>query len=81
MERTLDDLGSRQADRGRARPGASCSPSRATRTRPRDVLAGAVESAPPGFAGWTLPVEPFLRQLTDSKAFAPVFALLAERAK
>ena len=43
------------------------------------VLAGAIRGAPPGFAGWTVPVEPFL-QATDRTVFTPVFALLAERA-
>jgi DNA-binding winged helix-turn-helix (wHTH) protein/tetratricopeptide (TPR) repeat protein len=46
-----------------------------------DLIAGSLENAPPGFAGWSVPVEPFLRQLTDSKAFAPVSLLLSERAK
>ena len=46
-----------------------------------DLIARAVKNAPPGFAGWPVPVEPFLRQLTDSKAFPPVSRLLSERAK
>lgn len=44
------------------------------------VLAGTLETAPPGFAGWTLPVEPLL-QATDKTVFMPVFAHLADRAK
>ena len=44
------------------------------------VVAGLLETAPPGFAGWSLPVEPFILQATDLKAFATTFSLLAERA-
>jgi DNA-binding winged helix-turn-helix (wHTH) protein len=45
------------------------------------ILAGALETAPAGFAGWSIPLEPFLRQLVDNTAFAPVLRLLSERAK
>jgi tetratricopeptide (TPR) repeat protein len=45
-----------------------------------ETLAMLVESAPPGFACWTLPVEPFLTQLSGSKGFATVLERLAERA-
>jgi hypothetical protein len=55
--------------------------SRGNASAAADLIAGAVNNAPPGFAGWSVPVEPFLRQLTDSKAFAPVSLLLSERAK
>ena len=40
------------------------------------VLAGA----PPGFAGWTLPIDPFLRQVADSEPFLAIWARLASRA-
>jgi DNA-binding winged helix-turn-helix (wHTH) protein len=43
-------------------------------------LAEALESAPPGFAGWTVPVEPFL-QVADRTVFMPVCALLSDRAR
>jgi tetratricopeptide (TPR) repeat protein len=36
--------------------------------------------APPGFAGWTLPIEPFLSQLTAHQGFAATLRRLAERA-
>ena len=39
----------------------------------------ALEAAPAGFAGWWLPVDPFL-QVADRTVFMPVFALLGERA-
>jgi DNA-binding winged helix-turn-helix (wHTH) protein len=44
------------------------------------ILTGALDAAPAGFAGWWLPVDPFL-QLADRTVFTPVFALLAERAR
>ena len=37
--------------------------------------------APAGFAGWTLPIEPILRQLVDQTAFAAVRQRLIERAR
>jgi hypothetical protein len=37
--------------------------------------------APPGFAGWTLPVEPLLRELHETTAFTKVLDRLAERAR
>ena len=43
----------------------------------RDVL----DTAPAGFAVWTLPVEPFLRELHASQAFAGVLSRLSERAR
>jgi DNA-binding winged helix-turn-helix (wHTH) protein len=41
----------------------------------------ALAGAPPGFAGWFLPIDPFITQLTDPKAFTGVFAKLLERAR
>jgi DNA-binding winged helix-turn-helix (wHTH) protein/tetratricopeptide (TPR) repeat protein len=38
-------------------------------------------SAPPGFAGWTIPVEPALAALKLLPAYAPVLKRLAERAR
>jgi len=40
------------------------------------LLAGA----PAGFAGWTIPVEPHLRQVADSEALTKIAARLADRA-
>jgi DNA-binding winged helix-turn-helix (wHTH) protein/Flp pilus assembly protein TadD len=37
--------------------------------------------APPGFAGWTLPVEPVFRQINDTKGFAAILSRLTERAR
>ncbi len=45
------------------------------------VLCRCLETAPPGFAGWTIPVEPLLAQLHGTKAFAATLAQLAERAR
>ncbi len=43
-------------------------------------MAGALAHAPPGFAGWTIPVEPFLAQLAAHQAFTGVLKALAARA-
>ncbi len=40
-------------------------------------LAG---EAPPGFAGWTIPIEPLLKPLAEHNALGPVLELLARRA-
>ena len=45
------------------------------------VLSGLLESAPPGFAAWTLPLEPLLHQLSGTKEFAVVLGRLADRAR
>ena len=45
-----------------------------------DVARAAIREAPPGFAGWSLPIEPLL-QPTDRQALTSVFALLADRAR
>jgi DNA-binding winged helix-turn-helix (wHTH) protein/tetratricopeptide (TPR) repeat protein len=44
------------------------------------ALARLLAEAPPGFAGWTLPVEPFLRELHGTQAFTEVLERLAARA-
>jgi DNA-binding winged helix-turn-helix (wHTH) protein/tetratricopeptide (TPR) repeat protein len=46
-----------------------------------ETLGRLIESAPPGFACWTLPVEPFLTQLSGFKGFATILERLAERAR
>ena len=45
------------------------------------ALCRVLDDAPPGFAAWTVPIEPFLLQLTGTKAFAPILARLIERAQ
>jgi DNA-binding winged helix-turn-helix (wHTH) protein/Flp pilus assembly protein TadD len=45
------------------------------------VLCRLLESAPPGFAGWTLPIEPLLNQMHGTKEFTVVLQRLAERAR
>lgn len=45
-----------------------------------ESLGRLVADAPPGFAGWTIPIEPLLRQLADTKGFARVIDRLAHRA-
>jgi tetratricopeptide (TPR) repeat protein len=50
----------------------------------RPAAAAALErmlaDAPPGFAGWTIPVEPHLRQVADSKELTKITARLTDRA-
>jgi DNA-binding winged helix-turn-helix (wHTH) protein/tetratricopeptide (TPR) repeat protein len=43
-------------------------------------VADALANAPPGFAGWTIPVEPFLAQLASHQSFTGVLKTLAARA-
>jgi len=45
------------------------------------VLCTVLDGAPPGFAGWTLPIEPLLLQPGSAEAFAPALARLSERAR
>jgi DNA-binding winged helix-turn-helix (wHTH) protein/tetratricopeptide (TPR) repeat protein len=44
------------------------------------TLDGMLADAPPGFAGWTLPIEPFLTHLVSCPGFAGTLRRLAERA-
>jgi DNA-binding winged helix-turn-helix (wHTH) protein/tetratricopeptide (TPR) repeat protein len=45
------------------------------------TLGRLLANAPPGFAAWTLPVEPFLRELRHVTAFTEVLDRLAGRAR
>jgi tetratricopeptide (TPR) repeat protein len=58
-----------------ARLAAAGQPSDASR-----VLLNMLKDAPPGFAGWTIPVEPLFRDLVHEPSFAVVRKVLAERA-
>jgi DNA-binding winged helix-turn-helix (wHTH) protein/tetratricopeptide (TPR) repeat protein len=44
-------------------------------------LEELLETAPPGFAGWTLPVDPLFRHLPGTKEFTNALQRLAERAR
>lgn len=46
-----------------------------------DALCRLLESAPPGFAAWTLPVDPLFQQLRGTTGFTGVIRRLAERAR
>ena len=46
-----------------------------------ETLARLLDMAPPGFAAWTLPVDPLFRQLHGNKAFGDVLQRLAARAR
>ena len=45
------------------------------------TLTRLLADAPPGFAGWTLPVEPFLAPLRSEPAFQDLLRRLADRAR
>jgi tetratricopeptide (TPR) repeat protein len=45
-----------------------------------ETLVTMLDAAPPGTAGWTLPVEPWLAPIRDTPACQRVFATLAARA-
>ena len=44
------------------------------------TLAAMLKGAPPGFAGWAIPVEPLFRDLVQDQSFTAVSELLAARA-
>jgi tetratricopeptide (TPR) repeat protein len=44
------------------------------------IVCNMLGEAPPGFAAWTLPIEPLLPQLAATEAFAPALKKLSERA-
>jgi adenylate cyclase len=45
------------------------------------TLRHVLSTAPPGFAGWTIPIEPVFRQLQGKQGFTDVLQLLARRAR
>ncbi len=45
------------------------------------ALDQMLNTAPPGFAGWTIPVEPFLKELHRTQGFAGILTRLDERAR
>jgi tetratricopeptide (TPR) repeat protein len=45
------------------------------------ALGRLLAEAPPGFAAWTLPIDPLFRPLHGDRLFATVLARLAERAR
>jgi hypothetical protein len=44
------------------------------------ALAQLLDEAPPGFAGWTMPIEPLLAAVRGTTAFQAALQRLAERA-
>jgi hypothetical protein len=44
------------------------------------ILCTMLDAAPPGFAAWTLPIEPLLNLPGVTEALAPAFARLSKRA-
>jgi cytochrome c-type biogenesis protein CcmH/NrfG len=52
--------------------------------RPTDAIAmlnRLLTEAPPGFPGWTIPIEPMFKPLHAQPEFAGILAKLAERAR
>lgn len=45
------------------------------------ILDAALDAAPPGFSGWSLPAEPFLWQTTENAALTTVIKRVADRAR
>jgi DNA-binding winged helix-turn-helix (wHTH) protein/tetratricopeptide (TPR) repeat protein len=45
------------------------------------TLLAYLDQAPPGFSGWWLPLEPFVRQDTEKPALTAVLSRLAQRAR
>ena len=45
------------------------------------MLIAALRSAPPGFACWTIPIEPAFRHVVGLPGFAPFLQELALRAR
>ncbi len=45
------------------------------------VLTQALADAPPGFAGWQLPIQPLLREVAETPPIRAVLGRLAERAR
>jgi hypothetical protein len=53
----------------------------ARRLEATSVLEQLVASASPGFAGWTIPIEPFFTALGADAGFQRVLSRLSERSK
>ncbi|HYM25840.1 MAG TPA: hypothetical protein VEU08_21630, partial [Vicinamibacterales bacterium] len=53
----------------------------ASRRQAVALLDEYLQDAPPGFAGWTIPVEPFLSELQSDQQFAAVLMRLRARAE
>jgi DNA-binding winged helix-turn-helix (wHTH) protein len=45
------------------------------------VLDGVLSTAPPGFAGWQLPIQPLLREVAEKAPIKAVLGRLADRAR
>ena len=45
------------------------------------TLAQLLDTAPPGLAGWTIPVEPAFKDLQQTQAFAAILTRFKERAR
>ena len=80
-ERVLDELGQQRRHVDAAMGTAFL---HLLREQPADAIATLdrmLVQAPPGFAGWTIPIESFLAPLRGERGFAQVLKRLAERAR
>jgi len=48
---------------------------------PLTPLERMLDATPPGFAGWTIPVEPLLQELRQTQGFAGILTRLSQRAR
>jgi len=78
--RSIDELRQNHRLAEAAMAAAFCQIVAGDRTATIETLGQLLSSAPPGAAGWTLPVEPLLAPLRTDPAFQIVLARLAERA-
>jgi hypothetical protein len=60
---------------------AQCLAAREQGTEAVHLLERLLLDAPPGFAGWALPIDPLFRSLHGLKTFTNVVERLAERAR
>lgn len=78
--RSIDELRQNQRFSEAAMAAAFCQIVSGDRSGAIETLGQLLISAPPGAAGWTLPVEPLLAPLRADPAFQIVLARLADRA-
>jgi DNA-binding winged helix-turn-helix (wHTH) protein/tetratricopeptide (TPR) repeat protein len=78
--RSIDELRQHQRLAEAAMAAAFCQMVSGDRSGSIETLGQMLAGAPPGAAGWTLPVEPLLATLRTDPAFQIVLARLAERA-
>ena len=79
--RAIDDLRARGRASDAALAGAAWHVASDRPAEATSILMDFLKVAPPGSAGWNLPVDPFLASLRRHPAFDNVLAVLADRAR